>query len=173
MKKNVAIMVIALSFTFTLMGQQKFTSNETDSVFVFKSIDEMAETTRLEASEVLRLDLDDKGFVISSALERDNLVVISYGTKGCNEKDKIIILFESGEKENITSWNKFNCDGTGYYRLNKKVLKLLRNTPIKTIRVTNGITHEAITVEVPENLTRYFIQLYKSYDSGIFKEYIE
>lgn len=170
--RNLSVLVLLMSFTLTAFGQQEgFTSPETDSVFVVKKVDKLAGTSTLEANEHLRLDdMKGKTIVISPAIEQTNIIVMTFGTEGCNERDKMIILFDNGEKLNLTSWNKFNCNATGYYKLSKKDLKLIKTTPMETVRVTNGRTHESVTVDVPDNLKRYFIQVYKSYESGVYFE---
>jgi hypothetical protein len=107
-----------------------------------------------------------KGFRITphfvtakGSLHLGNLIVTFAGLENCNENNKLIILFEGGEKLQLVSWNKFNCKGTAYFSVLPKYKKKLMTLPIEKVRITNGRSYKSYTNEI--EYKNYFIDLIK------------
>ena len=164
MKKVILILALALG-AINLHAQ--------DSTFMYYFTDEMSEVTYYIPSSDLIVANTERtkgvkfGFHINDKVEFSFITATLIGLGNCNEKDKMIILFEDGSKINLVSWNKFNCDGDAYFSLNAQERLSLSTLPIKTIRITNGYTYESITVSEGYN-KRYFIQAFYCIDNKLF-----
>ena len=164
MKKTILIFAIALG-AINLYAQ--------DSTFMYYFSDELESVTYYMPSSDLIIANSAKtegakiGFHLTYEGEFSFLTATLIGLGNCNEKDKMIILFEDGSKITLTSWNKFNCDGDAYFNLNDKQKEKLSTLPVKTIRVTNGHSYESITSSEGYN-KRYFIQAFYSIDNKLF-----
>ena len=122
---------------------------------------------------------DKDGFVVSvswrvnedkwlgdSAIYSGLIVKSNIGT--CNEKDKLIFLFEDETKIEMTSWNSFNCEGNAYFDFEKAYLRKLGSNKIKAIRFVNGRSFDAITYILKDTEQDYFI---KAYSACLMKKY--
>ena len=156
-------------FTSSLFSQK-------DSVYIVKLYDKMTKETFFQPKRSLALSnkTKDKGFIITPSIRSQDtlmglILVEMVGLGNCNEDNKVIILFENDETITKSSIGSFNCKGYFGIGYNDKDEKLYRETPIKSIRVTNGHTGDFITLDVAKKDKRYFIQLFKSIDSRIVK----
>ena len=98
---------------------------------------------------------DDKCHMI------EHLVVIMTNIGGCNEKDKLTILFEDGQRMVLNNWNDFNCKGTCYFALNPTNHRILTTVPLYKIQIQNGRSFDTFTGEVPNKKKNYFIDIAK------------
>ena len=87
----------------------------------------------------------NKGFSITPNFKFEDgkailhaLIVKSFVGSSCVEKSILYILLENDEVITLTSWNKFNCEGTSYFNFTKKDLQLLSESKIKLMRFVNG-----------------------------------
>lgn len=165
MKKVILILALALG-AINLHAQS-------DSTFMYYFTDEMSEVTYYIPSSDLIVANTERtkgvkfGFHINDKVEFSFITATLIGLGNCNEKDKMIILFEDGSKINLVSWNDFNCEGRAYFNLNAAQKQKLSTIPVKTIRVTNGDSYESITSSEGYN-KRYFIQSFYSIDNKLF-----
>jgi hypothetical protein len=75
-------------------------------------------------------------------------------------KDILIFLFEDDTKLQITSWNKFNCEGKAYFNLTESDLDLLKAKNITAIRFNNGYTSNSLTYNMKKEEQGFFINVY-------------
>lgn len=141
---------------------------QSDTIYIVKMVDDMTDKIYYSVSHKLILASDDKkkGIIVRPFIEKDlsvkSLYVKNVGVGNCNENDELIILFEDGEKFTIKSFNKFNCDGEGFYDLSTELIKKLPTSKISKIRYTNGISFESYTGELQEDKKEYFMKIFKS-----------
>lgn len=169
--KKIKVLLIGLLVSFCTMS---FGQEKVDTASVVRIVDELADKTFLTTTQrvVIRNNERTKGFnldVFFSTGGRIYLTSQMFGIGSCNEKDQLIILLEDGEKINLTSFNKFNCEGEGMFLLSSSEVRKLRSSPLSKIRITNGRTYDSYTGDVPENSTKYFIQVFNSYYSENYK----
>lgn len=168
MKKLMIVIGLMLS-----MGVVKA---QTDSVYIVKFVDEMADEFYLVPSTRIVVANEDntKGFIIDAFINENfelrTLFVEMVGMGSCNENDKIIIQLDNGEKINATSWKDFNCEGQSYFRLTSSDIQKLKSSPISKIRMTNGRTYDTFTGDVESDQKRWFIQLFYALDNRLFTE---
>ena len=108
-----------------------------------------------------------KGFTITPSFRADDGTMINNGficknvnIGSCDEKDNLIILFEDDSKISLTSWNKFNCEGTVYFNLTDSDLKELSTKKMSSIRFSNGYSYESLTSVLKQDQKDYFIKAY-------------
>jgi hypothetical protein len=108
-----------------------------------------------------------KGFTITPSFRADNGTMINNGficknvnIGSCDEKDNLIILFEDDSKISLTSWNKFNCEGTVYFNLTDSDLKELSTKKMSSIRFSNGYSYESLTSVLKQDQKDYFVRAY-------------
>lgn len=147
---------------------------QTDSVYIYKYVDEMNDKTFHIMNRTLIIANDEKtiGFVMEPVvndLKFKSIIGKVVGLGACNQNDELIILFANGEKIIRKSWNDFNCEGTGYFDMNASDLNLLANQPMEKIRITNGYTHESYTATVRNEDRLYFIKLFYALENRIIK----
>ena len=132
-----------------------------------KKVDDMTDKVSYSASEgLVCAEADLKlGFRIDPniTVKKDeqvinDLIITMVGLESCNESNKMIILFENGEKLNLVSWNKFNCKGTAYFSLTPSQINKLKENEITKIRLTNGKSYKSYTSELENK--GYFIELF-------------
>lgn len=149
-------------------------AQDTDSVYIQKFVDEMADESYLITSIrlVVANESQTKGFVIDAFLSEDftlrTVYVKMVGLGSCNEEDEIIIQLDDGEKITKTSWKSFNCEGEAYFTLSKSDIEKLKSSPLNKIRMTNGRTFESYTGDVAQEQKRWFIQLFYSLENKSF-----
>lgn len=160
-----------LTYTW-VKSEEKSVSTKVDSkFFIGKHVDEMTDKVYYYPSErIICIDKkSDVGFSLSLSLngKDDNSVkVVGLNMKvvglSCVENVSLIFLFDDGTKMNITSWNKFNCDGNAYYNLRTKELNQISTKSIKKVRVQNGRNLESYTHILEGSDKSHFINMYKS-----------
>lgn len=123
---------------------------------------------------LLCLKSDSEGFNLSISYQnkKDNvkysgITVRSAGIGTCNEKDKLLFLFEDDTKLSLVSWNDFNCKGTSYFDLYGKEFENL-NKKIKAIRFENGRSGESYTHFIKLEDADYFITAKQVLEAGVF-----
>ena len=133
-----------------------------------KVVDDMTDEVNYYATLNLIVSNDEKtkGITLHPSIRKKGNNLVAYdlicsivGLGNCNEKNKLIIMFEDESKINITSWNKFNCKGKAYFELNQSQVIELSTKKIIKIRLTNGQSYESITAE--PSMQDYFITFYK------------
>jgi hypothetical protein len=137
---------------------------QTDSIYVSESKDEMTGKISYSLSRKLILEDGKDNVEISLFVEKANNkfyqdglgAIIDIGSQ-CVDDNEIIVLFDDESKMTINSWNDFNCDGYGFFRLTTNQCELLSTKKIKKIRVENGQNSETMTVELEKNKD-YFVQ---------------
>lgn len=111
-----------------------------------------------------------KGFTINPSFKSENGVMVNNGLDSynvgignCDEDDTLIFLFEDDSKITLKSWNKFNCDGNGFYNLTEDDYKQLASKKIKTIRFTNGYTFDTFTYSLNDSQKDFLVRVYSNY----------
>ena len=159
MKKMMKVTATVLMMVIVMSSYAQLTVIETK--------DDMTDKVSYTPSEGLLCGNDDlsKGFRIDPNITVKNgkkviknLIISMVGIERCNEKNKLIILFENGEKLNLLSWNKFNCKGTAYFRLTDETISALSTNEITKIRLTNGRSYKSFTYEMTNKA--YFVELF-------------
>jgi hypothetical protein len=149
-----------------------------DSVYVVKVVDDMSDDSFYTPSKNMVCATTDKktGISLSVFFDEKNdeltiaeIKVVMINIGNCVENNELIILFENEEKIKLMSWNKFNCDGDAWFRLNDDQRELLAKNRIKKIKITNGRTYESYTHELKTNKD-YFNQLFFAAQNGKIKE---
>jgi hypothetical protein len=83
------------------------------------------------------------------------------GIKGCvDEGSTLDVIFENGEKTQLISWKKFNCDGVNYFEIKGKE-DLFKTNKIKGIKFTNKRDYESMIIKenMDENGSSYFMNI--------------
>jgi hypothetical protein len=159
MKKMMKATVTILMMVMVMSSYAQLTITETK--------DDMTDKVSYTPSEGLICATEDMrlGFRIDPniTVKKDkkvieNLIITMVGLESCNENNKMIILFENGEKLNLVSWNKFNCKGTAYFSLTTATINKLKENEIAKIRLSNGKSYKSYTSEL--EYKRYFIELF-------------
>ena len=108
-----------------------------------------------------------EGFAITPAFKnldgkmvQNGLIIKNIGIGNCDEKDDLIFLFVDDTKIQITSWNKFNCEGRAYFNLTDSELDLLKTKNISAIRFNNGYTNNSLTYSLKKEEQGFFINVY-------------
>jgi hypothetical protein len=129
-------------------------------------VDEMTDKVSYSVNEDILCMAEDgkKGFRVTphftaknGSLHVTNIIITFAGLESCSENNKLIILFEGGDKIQLTSWNKFNCKGTAYFSILPKNKNKLMKLPIDKIRFTNGLSYKSYTHEI--EYKNYFVEL--------------
>lgn len=168
--KKVLVLIMVMVSGLGFSQKQNISVNK-DSIYVKKIIDEMANKTYLLPSRMMILANENRTIgikldcLINDDFTTDNLIITTVGVGTCSENDEMIILFENGEKITKTAWNKFNCKGLSYIKLNSSDIKILRTQKLSKIRMTNGRTFESFTGTVEKDDKRYFMQLFYALDN--------
>jgi hypothetical protein len=88
----------------------------------------------------------------------------------CVENNTLIIMFEDTSKIFLTSWNKFNCEGNAWFKLEESDIKMLSTKKLLKIKITNGRSFESMTMTVPDIKKDFFIQLFYAVEKRKLKE---
>ena len=159
------------------------TAQTADSVFIYKSVDDMEETTYYFPSrKLVCLDrVKDIGFSVGFFIEpeksknsiyADDIHIVAAGF-GCVENVEIIFLLEDGTKIKGSSWNKFNCEGDAYVTISQADKNSLATKKLSKVRVTNGRNYKEYTADIEESMKDYFIQLFYAVKNDKVKIYEE
>lgn len=172
--KNLKLFLIVMLSVFYMVSFAQTSVNPIntteDSVQIVKTIDKEKNETFLVSNKKIIIKNDNKniGFVLSVYFMYDGTCVIvsnMYGLGVCNVKDELVIMLENGETIGLTSWKEFNCDGSGYFTVTKDVINKLKSSPMQIIGIKNGKTSMKYMENVENKYKRYFIQMFKSYES--------
>ncbi len=144
--------------------------SQTDSTYIIREVDYMSDEVYFYANRgiVVANQEQTMGFGVHAyfgkKLEFKMITANMVGIGNCNENDKMIILFENGEKIILKSWNGFNCDGDAYFYV--KNMDLLKTQPLSKIRMTNGYTYDSYTGDVQDKDKNYFIKLFSDIENN-------
>jgi hypothetical protein len=114
---------------------------------VEQSIDEITKKEYYLPTEkmIIANKENTKGFIITPNFKFDqgklilkSLIVKSFVGSSCVEKNTLYFLLENSKVITLTSWNKFNCDGTSYFNFTDEDLKNLSESKVKLVRFVNG-----------------------------------
>lgn len=147
------IVAMALS-SFAQVKIEKSIDEMTDETSYYVSEKFFAANTELTKGCAIHMIIDVKNDVKTS----DFMAIKMVGLESCNKNNTLIILFDNGEKINLTSWNKFNCKGNAYFTLSRANVDMLKINPISKVRITNGQSYKSYTSEI--EYKNYFIEFY-------------
>ena len=151
--KNLLLIIITL-FSLNTFGQ-----TESISTMVCQTIDEFTDKKTVSGTEgsviwykdggdkktegmLVQLFLSEKKGKIST----QTLYVKVVGMEGCVDKGSTLdVIFENGEKTQLVSWKKFNCDGVNYFTIDKE--DLFKNNNIKGVKYTNKRNYHSMVVK--------------------------
>jgi len=167
-----------LLFVLMLLPSILFSQEvENDKYSISKCIDEMTDKVYYFGSKKILCISEDgeKGFALNVSFKEKagvvkygGIYVKSSGIGSCNEKSKLIILFEDGSKQTLTSWNDFNCEGDSFFDLaNTMLSKMVK--PIKKLMFQDGRSFESYTHEVSEEDKNFFIEIIDAINEKNFK----
>jgi hypothetical protein len=158
--KTIKTTIFALMLAGSVFSQK-------DSIFLYKSVDDMSDdvTYYPSSSVVLSNSQKTKGIRISAFIDEKkgelsigdiSISMVNIGS--CVEKNELIIMFEDSSKISLTSWNKFNCEGDAWFRLEDDEVAKLSSLKVKKIKITNGHSYDSYTslMSSPD----YFRQLF-------------
>lgn len=126
--------------------------------------------------KLLCLETPKKGFILSVSYELKKGIVsyrgisiFSQNIGSCVENDKLIFLFEDDTKLELTSWQKFNCEGRSYFDFNADRLTKLTKR-LKAIRFQNGRSFESVTITFEKETDKtYFIDVQQAIDKQVYE----
>ena len=137
------------------VGFLEFTNDMTDKTYYLSY-------PKLKAANSL------KSFQISPSITNNTflsmIVHFEDGFNKCNEKNKIIFLFEDGSKISLNSWNKFNCKGVAYFDFTNKIASKFRDFKVTKIHLENGDSYESVSIDITDQWQEYFIKMTKVSD---------
>jgi hypothetical protein len=159
--KNIILFFIVFLSAFKLLAQQQ----------IYRHHDNMTgEAHYLVSEDLVVKSVDEKScfrlyFSIKpneeNTIGADGIITTSVGIGNCYMQDKLILLFENGEKISFQSWNEFNCQGSSYFLLSERYDELLKSQKLTEIRFENGYSSESLTKEIYGEDQNYFIEVYK------------
>ena len=161
-------------------AQTKTKASENDSVYVAEQKDEMTDKVYYFPSHRMVCVSADKkqGFGVSFFIEKEDneltaseLDVKIMNIGSCHENDEIIFLLEGDVKVSGKMWNKFNCDGNAWFKLNHLDKENLATKKVLKIRIQNGRTYDTYTHTVEPKDQDYFIQLFYDMKTNKVKNY--
>jgi len=165
MKKT--MLIVGILFATQIQAQLRIIRHQdemTDDVYYYPSEGFVIKSEDGQSGFRVSLGVKEKnGKLIEDGL---NLKVVNVGS--CYENNKITILFENGEKSNLLSWNKFNCEGKVYFEINDKTEELLKTQKVTKVRFENGRSYESLTGEVEDQ--EYFIKLFGMIQENKFEK---
>lgn len=145
--------------------------SENNSIQILHAVDKMTDENYYSINNPLNFIKGDKKLMIKPMIDKKGnynvLLVVTKNVGTCNQKNKLIFLFEDGSKYSLDSWNEFNCKGTSYFDLYGKALINLQKKVVN-IMFQNGESFESITVDVSTGDQDYFIQVQKALDLKIY-----
>ncbi len=168
---------LILTVLLILGALRTFGQDHADSVKLLYQQDEMdGSVIYFPDTRIVLIDSTnfEKGIGVSASLSKTKMYGINtkmIGLGGCNENDKLIILLENGNKINLTSWQKFDCEGISYFSLTNSQISMLSNSPVAKIRLTNGVSNDSFTGTVPVGSRNYFINVMNRITGEQFTEY--
>jgi hypothetical protein len=177
-------LVVLLSFSFQLKGQDQVNDNQYDTTpfTITKCIDTISEReTYIGSKGILCIDRDKpvdndtKAFNVRVNFDKNKktgnvrysgITVVSVGIGNCVEASTLDFVMESGNKVKMIAWNKFNCDGQSYMdwvawtggKNANALWDLISTEKVKMIRFTNGREGQYFTYNLTEEESSYFIE---------------
>lgn len=165
MKKT--MFIVAMLFATQIQAQLRIIRHQdemTDDVFYYSSEGIVIKSEDGASGFRVSLGVKEK----NGNLQEDGLNVKVVGVGSCFENNKLIVLFENGEKSTMLSWNKFNCEGKAYFEINDKTEELFKTQKVTKIRFENGRSYESLTGEVDK--PEYFITLFNLIGENKFEK---
>lgn len=108
------------------------------------------------------LSLSNENSFIKIIPTIDKSLIVMSSLSCVDEGTWLLIKLANGEEIKLVSWNKFNCDGTSYFKwFTKQQVELLKAEKIKSISV---VDKKSVVVFVPKNETDYFMLLLSLYN---------
>jgi len=110
----------------------------------------------------------DKGFTLSADFKRKGTEgdlhltgmigqLVNIGT--CCEKNELILMFTDSTKMTLVSWNKWNCEGNAFYRVDGEQAEILASKPILKAQMKNGYSYESYANSLGGEDKNYFVRL--------------
>ena len=151
--KNLLLVIITLSSLNT------FSQTESESTMICQSIDEFTDKKTVMGNSSVILykdggDMKSEGMIVdlflssekNGKIKKSSLYVKVVGIEGCVDKGSTLdVIFENGEKTQLVSWKKFNCDGINYFTITKE--NLFKNNNIKGVKYTNKRNYQSMIVK--------------------------
>jgi len=169
--KNVMLIgaLLASSMTFSQTSELigKVVDDFTDKVYISANSSVFFEDSGDQRTQGMIidqfLDLDKKGKIEVGTL----YVKVAGLDTSCVEEGKLYLIFENGEKRELSSWKKFNCDGENYFKLTDAMVDILKSSPLVGIKYTNGRNFESMIVKNTLNSenSNYFINIFSEVDN--------
>jgi hypothetical protein len=148
----------------------KTSTNSNNKFEILEAVDKMTDKHYYKMNEDFLLKKDQKSIEIMISIgenaKYDGLTVYYKNIGGCNEKNKLIFLFEDNSKISLSSWNDFNCKDYSYFDLRGKELANLQKKVI-SVMFQNGRTYDSSTIDVPIELQDYFIKAKECFDNKV------
>lgn len=167
MKKNFLLIIL-------FIGTNLFAQNNIKLKY-YKDV--MTDKEYIYSQEkLLCLETPQKGFILSVSytlkkgkVSYNGINLFSQDIGNCVEHDKLIFLFEDDTKLELTSWQKFNCEGRSYFDYNADRLSKLTKR-IKAIRFQNGHSFESVTRTFEKETDKtYFIDVQQAIDKQVYE----
>ena len=117
-------------------------------------------------SEKIIVANDEKtmGFAMRPLISEKNgnlscgdILVKSVNIGNCNEKDKLILMFDDSTKISLVSWNKFNCEGDAWFSLKLSDIDKLASHKIIKAYFQNGRSYDSYTAAILAEDQDYFM----------------
>jgi hypothetical protein len=163
MKKLIFIALITATALNTYSQTEK---SEKPSLYIVEHTDEFTDEV-YKYPNVKFLGMNEsltRGFTLYPSIESDfsikYLVLKMFDIGSCVENVEIIFLFQDGSKVSLTSFSKFNCEGSAYFSFGKKDADKFSKVAIKKIKVVNGRTFDSYTHECNEEDSMYFVTIF-------------
>lgn len=152
-----------LILTILLIGYSGFSQDEvvkSESELICKTVDEFSDDVSVSTIESVVLyedggDMRSEGLIAILFLKEDKkgkvlpstLYMKVLGIKGCIDTGSTLdVIFENGEKTQLSNWKKFDCEGKNYFDLKGKE-DLFKSSKIKAIKYTNKRNYDSMIVK--------------------------
>tara|TARA_R110000796_G_scaffold23036_1_gene66195 strand:- start:3890 stop:4456 length:567 start_codon:yes stop_codon:yes gene_type:complete len=146
-----------------IVGYNGYAQNEEniiESKLICKTVDEFTDAKSLSGTETVVLyedggDMSSEGIILMLFLSEDKrgkiepstLYLKVLGIKGCVDIGSTLdLIFENGEKTQLSNWKKFDCEGKNYFSL-KGNEDLFKTSKIKAIKYTNKRNYDSMIVK--------------------------
>ena len=157
MKKLLLLTILLVGYN----GYSQYKSAVVESKLICKSIDEFTDEVSLAPTEQVILykdngDMKSQGLVMTLFYKNEKGKVLPnifylkvVGLKGgcVDEGSTLDIIFENGDKTQLSNWWEFNCEGLNYFSIKGKE-DLFKSTKIKAIKYTNKRDYESMIVKI-------------------------
>lgn len=157
---NIVMMLVSVSY-----------AQVTKPAYLIKVYDSMDKSTFIAPNRKMVVSNEEstQGFSLTIIFSsKITILTTMVGIGNCNEDDKLLILFDNGERLELTSWKDFNCEGESYFTVNTNSKAILMASPMSKIRITNGRTFDSFTGDVETHNKNYFIDLFRCNDTKTY-----